>query len=156
MLEKLGKPLLKSPRVQMLEMLSKFFRLVNALMMINVCDNDVPLLLLFTCIPWHIRWFWLNASTHLQDWGKERKDVGIVKIVVDGAGFKELNQEYVATSADEIPTGIFSIRQVFFFLFSIQVSNGFAGRKVGMPQTHGGSSTGTQSGSKLQLKCVLT
>ena len=30
-----------------------------------------------------------------------------MKIVVDGAGFKELNQEYVATSADEIPTGIF-------------------------------------------------
>merc|ERR1712039_958320 len=41
----------------------------------------------------------------LQDWGKERKEVEIVKIVVDGAGFKELNQEYVATSADEIPTG---------------------------------------------------
>ena len=79
-----------------------------------------------------------------------------MKIVVDGAGFKELNQEYVATSADEIPTGIFSIRQVFFFLFSIQVSNGFAGKKVGTPPTHGGSSTGTQSGSKLQLKCVLT
>merc|ERR1712032_766643 len=41
----------------------------------------------------------------LQDWGKERKEVGILKIVVDGAGFKELNQEYFATSPDEIPTG---------------------------------------------------
>merc|ERR1719270_2152305 len=39
---------------------------------------------------------------------------------------------------------------------SPQVSNGFAGRKVGMPQTHGGSSTGTQSGSKLQLKRTFT
>merc|ERR1712039_388778 len=76
----------------------------------------------------------------LQDWGKERKEVGIVKIVVDGAGFKELNQEYVATSADEIPTGFEWV----------------AGRKVGTPQTHGGSSTGTQSGSKLQLKRTFT
>ena len=42
----------------------------------------------------------------LQDWGKERKEVGILKIVVDGAGFKELNQEYLATSPDEIPTGL--------------------------------------------------
>ena len=41
-----------------------------------------------------------------QDWGNERKEVGIVKIVVDGAGFKELNQEYLATSPDEIPTGL--------------------------------------------------
>merc|ERR1712079_939623 len=39
---------------------------------------------------------------------------------------------------------------------SPQVSNGFAGRKVGTPQTHGGSSTGTQSGSKLQLKPTFT
>ena len=45
---------------------------------------------------------------------------------------------------------------IFLFLFYIQVSNGFAGRRVGMPQIHGGSWTGTQSGSKLQLKCVLT
>ena len=35
MLEKLGKLLLKSPRVQMLEMLSKFFRLFNVMMMIK-------------------------------------------------------------------------------------------------------------------------
>jgi len=41
----------------------------------------------------------------LQDWGKERKEVEILKILVDGAGFKELNQEYLATSPDEIPTG---------------------------------------------------
>ena len=41
-----------------------------------------------------------------QDWGKERKEVGILKIVVDGAGFKELNQEYHATSPQEIPTGL--------------------------------------------------
>ena len=76
-----------------------------------------------------------------------------MKIVVDGAGFKELNQEYVATSADEIPTGIFPSNNFFmiilypgfecffliFFLFSIQVLNGFVGKKVGMLQTHGGS-----------------
>jgi len=41
----------------------------------------------------------------LQDCGKERKEVEILKILVDGAGFAELNQEYLATSPDEIPTG---------------------------------------------------
>ena len=40
-----------------------------------------------------------------------------MKIVVDGAGFKELNQEYVATSADEIPTGIFPSNNFFYSYF---------------------------------------
>ena len=39
-----------------------------------------------------------------------------MKIVVDGAGFKELNQEYVATSADEIPTGIFPSNNFFILI----------------------------------------
>ena len=39
-----------------------------------------------------------------------------MKIVVDGAGFKELNQEYVATSADEIPTGIFPSNNFFMII----------------------------------------
>ena len=41
-----------------------------------------------------------------------------MKIVVDGAGFKELNQEYVATSADEIPTGIFPSNKFFLLIFN--------------------------------------
>ena len=50
---------------------------------------------------------YVSTIVHFQqDWGNERKEVGIVKIVVDGAGFKELNQEYLATSPDEIPTGL--------------------------------------------------
>ena len=51
-----------------------------------------------------------------QDWGKERQEVGILKIVVDGAGFKELNREYHATSPQEIPTGLVGCSVELFLL----------------------------------------
>ena len=41
----------------------------------------------------------------LQEWGEARREVSIARITVEGSGFKELNGEYVATSAEEIPTG---------------------------------------------------
>ena len=62
-------------------------------------------------LPIKYWWFYM-----LQDWGKERKEVGILKIVVDGAGFKELNQEYLATSPDEIPTGLARCLELWYLL----------------------------------------
>ena len=41
----------------------------------------------------------------LQGWGDKRKEVMVTKIVVDGAGYKSVNGEYVTTSAEEIPSG---------------------------------------------------
>ena len=86
-----------------------------------------------------------------QDWGKERKEVGILKIVVDGAGFKELNQEYHATSPQEIPTGLVGCSVELCWLI-IQALNGFAGRRVGTRQIRGRNSMEIQFGSKPQLR----
>ena len=36
---------------------------------------------------------------------RERRETVITRIVVQGAGYKEVNQEYLATPAEEIPTG---------------------------------------------------
>ena len=79
-----------------------------------------------------------------------------MKIVVDGAGFKELNQEYLATSPDEIPTGLSGNYDFWEFakISLFQVLSGFVARRVGTPRTHGRNSTEIQSGSKRQLKWV--
>ena len=41
----------------------------------------------------------------LQDWGMRRKETGIERIVVDGAGGADVNGEYFAMDAQEIPHG---------------------------------------------------
>ena len=53
-----------------------------------------------------------------------------MKIVVDGAGFKELNQEYVATSADEIPTGIFPFDKFFSSYFQSRFRMGLPAERL--------------------------
>ena len=84
--------------------------------------------------------------------------------MVDGAGFKELNQEYLATSPDEIPTGLVRwaenydlsskglICKIKMSLF--QVLSGFAARRDGTLWTHGRNWTEIPPGSKPQLRWV--
>merc|ERR1712216_411629 len=47
----------------------------------------------------------LDVMKVLRDHGARRKDVQITKIVIAGAGVDEVNEEYVATDASQIPNG---------------------------------------------------
>jgi len=45
----------------------------------------------------------------LQEWGMKRKETTIKKIIVVGTGNEDVNEEYVATDAKEIPCGFDSV-----------------------------------------------
>merc|ERR1712045_303194 len=76
----------------------------------------------------------------LQDWGKERQEVGILKIVVDGAGSRSSTR---------------NITQPPLKRFQ-QALNGFADRRVGTRQIRGRNSMEIQFGSKPQLRPTST